>query len=148
MSKAARQSVIMDVLGAGPLPNQDELRKKLRHRGLAVTQATLSRDIHEMGLVKTPEGYSLPETVHTIAEAKLPSTARLVREFVREVREAQNLLVLKTTVGSAQPVAAALDAEQSPECVGTIAGDDSILIVSPDRKAAKKLAQRIREMLE
>jgi transcriptional regulator of arginine metabolism len=148
MSKAARQSVIMDVLGSGPLPNQDELRKKLRHRGLTVTQATLSRDIHEMGLVKTPEGYSLPETVHNIAEARRPSTVRLVREFVREVREAQNLLVLKTTVGSAQPVAAALDSEQWPECVGTIAGDDSILIVSTDRKAAKKLAERIREMLE
>jgi transcriptional regulator of arginine metabolism len=67
---------------------------------------------------------------------------------VREVREAQNLLVLKTTIGSAQPVAAALDGEQFSECVGTIAGDDSILIVSPDRKAAKKLAERIREMLE
>lgn len=147
MSKAARQSVIMEVLGAGPLANQDQLRKKLRRHGLTVTQATLSRDIHEMGLVKTPEGYSLPETVHP-SDPGLPSTLRLVREFVREVREAQNLLVLKTSVGSAQPVAAALDGEQFPECVGTIAGDDSILIVSPDRKAAKKLAERIREMLE
>jgi len=148
MSKAARQSVIMEVLGAGPLPSQDELRKKLRHRGLSVTQATLSRDIHEMGLVKTPEGYSLPETIHAVAEPRLPSVPRLVREFVREVREAQNLLVLKTTVGSAQPVAAALDSAQFPECVGTIAGDDSILVVSPDRKAARKLAEQIREMLE
>lgn len=139
--------MIMDVLHGGPLPSQDELRKKLRHRGLSVTQATLSRDIHEMGLVKTPEGYSLPETIHP-SDPRLPSTVRLVREFVREVREAQNLLVLKTTVGSAQPVAASLDGAQFPECVGTIAGDDSILVVSPDRKAAKKLAERIREMLE
>ena len=137
----------MEVLGGGPAPNQDELRKKLKKHGLTVTQATLSRDIHEMGLVKTPEGYSLPETVHP-ADPGLPSTLRLVREFVREVREAQNLLIVKTSVGSAQPVAAALDGEEFAECVGTIAGDDSILIVSPNKKAAKKLAERIREMLE
>src|SRR3954468_24526826 len=147
MSKAARQSLIMQVLDTGPLPNQDQLRKKLARRGLTVTQATLSRDIHEMGLVKTPEGYSLPETIHP-ADPGLPSTLRLVREFVREVRTAQNLLVVRTSVGSTQPVAAALDGEQFPESVGTIAGDDSILIVAPDKKAANRLAERIREMLE
>ena len=147
MSKPARQSLIMEVLQVGPAPSQDELRKKLKRHGLTVTQATLSRDIHEMGLVKTPEGYSLPETVHP-ADPGLPSTLRLVREFVREVRVAQNLLVLKTSVGSAQPVAAALDGEQFEESVGTIAGDDSILIVAPDKKAANNLAERIREMLE
>jgi transcriptional regulator of arginine metabolism len=147
MSKAARQQLIMEVLHTGPLPNQDKLRKQLRRHGMSVTQATLSRDIHEMGLVKTPDGYSLPETIHP-SDPGLPSTLRLVREFVREVREAQNLLVLKTSVGSAQPVAAALDAEQFPESVGTIAGDDSILIVAPDRKAAHKLAERIREMID
>ena len=147
MSKPARQSLIMEVLQVGPAPNQNELRKKLKKHGLTVTQATLSRDIHEMGLVKTPEGYSLPEAVHP-ADPGLPSALRLVREFVREVRVAQNLLVLKTSVGSAQPVAAALDGEQFPESVGTIAGDDSILIVSPNKKAANKLAERIREMLE
>jgi transcriptional regulator of arginine metabolism len=63
------------------------------------------------------------------------------------IRPAQNLLVLRTAVGSAQPVAAALDAEQWPEVVGTIAGDDAILVVSPDRKSANRFAQRIREML-
>jgi transcriptional regulator of arginine metabolism len=147
MSKPARQQLIMEVLQLGPLANQDELRKTLKKHGMSVAQATLSRDIHEMGLVKTPEGYSLPETIHP-ADPGLPSTLRLVREFVREVREAQNLLVIKTSVGSAQPVAAALDGEQFPECVGTIAGDDSILIVAPNNKAARELAKRIREMLE
>jgi transcriptional regulator of arginine metabolism len=72
---------------------------------------------------------------------------RLVREFVQSVRPAQNLIVLKTAVGSAQPVAAALDGQNWPEVVGTIAGDDAILIVSPDGKAANKLAERIRGML-
>lgn len=147
MSKPARQQLIMEVLQGGPTPSQDELRKMLKKHGMSVTQGTLSRDIHEMGLVKTPEGYSLPETIHP-ADPGLPSTLRLVREFVREVRVAQNLLVLKTSVGSAQPVAAALDGEQFPESVGTIAGDDSILIVAPNNKAAKELAKKIQEMLE
>jgi transcriptional regulator of arginine metabolism len=77
----------------------------------------------------------------------LPSLAHLLREFVIDVREAQNLLVVKTTAGSAQPVAAALDGEEWPESVGTIAGDDTILIVCPDKKAATRLAARTQEML-
>jgi transcriptional regulator of arginine metabolism len=71
----------------------------------------------------------------------------LVREFVLNVRPAQNLLVVKTTVGSAQPVAAALDGESWKEVVGTIAGDDAVLIISPDKKSAKRLAVRIQGML-
>jgi transcriptional regulator of arginine metabolism len=77
----------------------------------------------------------------------LPPVSRLVREFVLEVRPAQNLLVIKTTVGSAQPVAAALDGEDWPEALGTIAGDDTILIVCPQKKAAGRIASRIQEML-
>ena len=78
---------------------------------------------------------------------KSGNTARLVREFVTDIRVAQNLLVVKTAVGSAQPVAAALDAESWPEAIGTVAGDDTILIVTPDNKASARLAQRIRGML-
>jgi len=77
----------------------------------------------------------------------LPSVSRLVREFVLEVRLAQNLLVLKTSVGSAQPVAAAMDAEDWPEVVGTLAGDDTILVISQDNKTAHQLARRIEGML-
>jgi transcriptional regulator of arginine metabolism len=77
----------------------------------------------------------------------LPPVQRLVREFVLDVRPAQNLLVVKTIVGSAQPVAAALDEQEWEEVVGTIAGDDAILIVCPDKGAARKVAVRIEEML-
>ena len=76
-----------------------------------------------------------------------PAVSRLVREFVQEIRPAQNLLVIKTAVGSAQPVAAALDDEDWPESIGTIGGDDTILIVCPSKKAASRLAARIEEML-
>jgi transcriptional regulator of arginine metabolism len=77
----------------------------------------------------------------------LPPVQRLVREFVLDVRPAQNLLVVKTIIGSAQPVAAALDEQEWEEVLGTIAGDDAILIVCPDKDAAKKVAGRIEEML-
>ena len=143
--KGSRQFAIKEIIGRKPISNQDELRSELKKRGFDVTQATLSRDIHELGLVKSGEGYSLPETAHP--EPALPSASRLVREFVTSVREAQNLVVVKTSVGSAQPVAAALDAEAWPESVGTIAGDDSILIVSSNKRSAHALAQQIREML-
>jgi transcriptional regulator of arginine metabolism len=144
-TKLARQRAILELVEKGPVESQDQLQRTLAGRGFRVGQATLSRDIRELHLVKSADGYSLPGK-EAAPEPGLPPVQRLVREFVLSVRPAQNLLVLKTAVGSAQPVAAALDAEQWPEVVGTIAGDDAILIVSPDRKAANRLAQRIRGM--
>src|SRR5260370_37845374 len=145
-TKFARQKLIVNVQQHGAADRQDELRKALAKEGLKVNQAKLSRDIHKLGLVKTTEGYPLSGNDHA-PESGLPSAARLLREFVLEIREAQNLLVVKTSIGSAQPVAAALDAEGWEETVGTIAGDDTILIISPDKKSAHKLATRIREMI-
>jgi len=146
MSKAARQKAILELLHRGPVESQEELQRLLGRRGFEVGQATLSRDIHEIGLVKTTEGYRAPENAPP-AEPVLPSVSRLVREFVVEVRQAQNLLVLKTSVGSAQPVAAAIDTEDWPEVVGTLAGDDTILVISPENKTALQLARRIQGML-
>ena len=146
MSKTARQKAILELVNAGPLGSQDELQRALSRRGVKVGQATLSRDVHELRLVKSSDGYALPDG-GTASEAALPSASRLVREFVLDVRPAQNLLVVKTSVGSAQPVAAALDGENWPEVLGSVAGDDTILLVAPDNKAAAKLALRIRGML-
>jgi transcriptional regulator of arginine metabolism len=146
MSKLSRHNAILELLGAGPIPSQDELQRLLHKRGLDAGQATLSRDIRELGLVKTSSGYTLPGR-EVAGESDLPSVSRLVREFVTSVRAAQNLLVTKTSVGSAQPVAAALDDEDWPEALGTIAGDDTILIVCEDRRAASRLADRIQGML-
>jgi transcriptional regulator of arginine metabolism len=146
MIKRLRQKTILELLHRGPVASQEDLQRALRKRGLKVGQATLSRDVRDLGLVKSGEGYALPQG-EGATEPALPPVARLVREFVLEVRPAQNLLVIKTTVGSAQPVAAALDGESWPESVGTIAGDDTILIVCPDKKAASRLASRTQEML-
>ena len=121
------------------------LQHRLEHKGFDVGQATLSRDIHELKLVKGPEGYQRADESLS-AEGVLPSVMHLVHEFVVEIRQAQNLLVVKTTVGSAQPVAAALDASHWPEVVGTLAGDDTVLVIAADKKKAHALARRIREL--
>lgn len=145
MNKTLRQRAVLNALEAGPIANQEDLQRALRKRGFKVGQATLSRDIHELSLVKTAKGYALPQGEGS--GGTLPPVQRLVREFVLDVRPAQNLLVVNTVVGSAQPVAAALDAQEWQEMVGTLAGDDTILIICPDKDAAKKLATRIEEML-
>ena len=147
MSKAARQKAILELLHRGPVESQEELQGFLAKRGFEAGQATLSRDIRELGLVKTSEGYSAGRSP-TIVEPVLPSVSRLVLEFVVDIRLAQNLIVLKTSVGSAQPVAAAVDAEDWPEVVGTLAGDDTILVISPDNRTAQQLVRRIQGMLE
>ena len=146
MTKGLRQKAILSLLDDGPIASQDELRRALRHRGFRVEQATLSRDIRDLGLVKTSDGYQKIE-IQAVVDPALPSASRLVREFVLNVKRAQNLLVIKTTVGSAQPVAAALDDEDWPEAVGSVAGDDTILIICPDKKAATRLEARTQELL-
>jgi len=149
MSKLSRHQTIRELLEAGPIPSQEELQRRLHKRGVEAGQATLSRDIRELGLMKSAEGYALParDNGANAGENALPSVSRLVREFVTSVRSAENLLVTKTSVGSAQPVAAALDGENWPEAIGTIAGDDTILIVCADRRAAGRLRDRIEGML-
>lgn len=146
MSKLSRKNAILELLDRGPVGSQEELQRLLRKRGFDAGQATLSRDIRELGLAKTSGGYSLPGREGG-AESDLPSVSRLVREFVTSVRSAQNLLVIKTSIGSAQPVAAALDGENWPEALGTIAGDDTILIICEDKRSAGRLADRIQGML-
>jgi transcriptional regulator of arginine metabolism len=145
MSKAARQKAILDLLEQGPVENQDALQHSLVRRGFEVGQATLSRDIHELKLVKGPEGYARI-TESKGSETFLPSVMHMAYQFVLDIRQAQNMLVIKTTVGSAQPVAAALDASHWPEVVGTLAGDDTVLVVAADKKKAQALARRIRQL--
>ena len=142
MSKLSRHSAIRDLVNSQPVASQEDLRRRLYRRGHRVTQATLSRDIHELRLVKTADGYKF--THGEIPDAFLPSIERLIQEFVYEVRTAQNLVVVKTSAGSAQPVSAAIDAEEWEEVVGTIGGDDTILVIAPDSATAEKLTNRIR----
>src|SRR5439155_8653550 len=129
----------------GPAARPEGVQRAVGERRFELGQGALSRDIHDLHLVKTGTGYARPQD-DTGSELPLPPVSRLVREFVLEVRPAENLLVIKTTVGSAQPVAAALDGEDWPEALGTIAGDDTILIVCPQKKASDRIVSRIQEM--
>jgi len=146
MNKTMRQRAVLDILRRGPVSSQEDLQRALRKQGFRVGQATLSRDIHALQLVKTSQGYSLNHG-DGAAGVALPPVSRLLREFVLEVRLAQNLLLIKTIVGSAQPVAAAIDEADWKEAIGTIAGDDTVLIVCPDKEDAQQLSERIEGLL-
>ena len=145
MSKAVRQRRIFELVGRGPIGSQDDLRRALLKLGFQVTQATLSRDIAELGLVKNVDGYALPEEEN--GSRGLPSLERLLREFVVDLRLAGNLLVVKTLSGAAQPVAAALDGEGWPELLGTIGGDDTVLVICPTPADGKRVTEKIREVI-
>jgi transcriptional regulator of arginine metabolism len=141
--KQQRHTAIREVINQSPVPSQDELRRRLARRGFHVTQATLSRDIHELRLSKGPAGYSLPGNGADEDEDSLPGIREVLSSFGIEVRQAMNQLVLITTTSAAQPVAAGIDYEDWPEVVGTIAGDDTVFIVCPDERQARILKARI-----
>lgn len=113
-----------------------------------MTQATLSRDIHELQIYKGPNGYALPSGNGRHEETEvLPDVEEILRGFGLKVKQAQNQLVLFTAAGSAQPVALAIDHEDWPEVVGTLAGDDTILIICPDQRRAGVLAERLEKII-
>ncbi len=149
--KLERHNAIRELVTSSLVANQDELRRKLHRRGFEVTQATLSRDIHELRLSKGPSGYSLPggNGVSTaIEDDGPPSIEEMIESFVLRIRRAMNQVVVATVMGGAQPVAAALDHEGWPEVVGTVAGDDTVLVICPDPRHATEVEARLRKMLE
>jgi transcriptional regulator of arginine metabolism len=152
--KLQRHNAIRELVAHALVANQDELRRKLHRRGFEVTQATLSRDIHELRLTKGPGGYSLPNEngngngagTHA-ADDGPPSVAVMMESFGLSVGHAINQVVLRTMMGGAQPVAAALDREGWSEVLGTIAGDDTVLVICSDLKRAHDVEVRLRKML-
>ena len=153
--KLQRHNAIRELVAHALVANQDEMRRKLRRRGFEVTQATLSRDIHELKLTKGPGGYSLPNGngngngagTHA-TEDGAPAVSEMMGSFGLSVKHAMNQVVLRTTMGGAQPMAAALDRTSWSEVVGTIAGDDTVLVICPDVKRALDIETRLRKMLE
>jgi transcriptional regulator of arginine metabolism len=143
MSKNYRQGQILKLIRGKRILTQDELAEELRAQGISATQVTLSRDIRDLRLVKTREGYQ-----EMAPEEKGPEFPLLAAEFVLDVRTAQNLVVLKTAPGHANSVAVSLDQEEWPEIVGTIAGDDTILVIAPDRETAEVVQEKLMAILE
>jgi transcriptional regulator of arginine metabolism len=141
-TKTFRHGQILRLIAAGGVGNQEDLRRRLAQQKLRVTQATLSRDLHELKLAKTIEGYKMP-SVLIEDTASLPPLTRALREFLLDIRPAENLLVLKTPPSGAQPLAAAVDGARFSEIAGTIAGDDTVLIITPNRKTRESLQKKI-----
>ena len=142
MSKSYRHGQILKVIRSKPIRTQEELAQELKAQGIQTTQVTLSRDIRELRLAKTTDGYREME-----AGESGPGVEDLAAEFLVDVRCAQNLLVLRTAPGHANSVAVALDNAEWPEVVGTIAGDDTILVVAPDSPTATVLQKKFLKLL-
>ncbi len=142
MSKSFRHGQIRKLIRSRKIVTQDELAQELKKLGTPATQVTLSRDIRELGLVKTADGYREMD-----ADAGGPTLATLAAEFLEDVRIAQNQVVLRTSPGHANSVAVALDAEAWPEVVGTLAGDDTILVIAPDSATAESVRKRLLALL-
>ncbi|MBV9268565.1 MAG: ArgR family transcriptional regulator [Acidobacteriaceae bacterium] len=138
MNKSFRQGQILKLIRQKELSTQEELARELGQIGIQTTQVTLSRDIRELRLVKTPEGYrQLP------AEAPGPDLAGAAEEYLQDIRVAQNLVVLRTSPGNANSLAIALDREELEDVVGTIAGDDTVLVITPDSATAETFRARM-----
>jgi transcriptional regulator of arginine metabolism len=146
VQKRFRQGQILKLLTGQPVASQDELRRQLGHLGVRVTQATLSRDLRELRLVKTSAGYR-PLAAAAQDTSPLPALARALKEFLLDIRAAQNMLVLKTPPSGAQPLAAAVDSEHWKEVAGTLAGDDTVLVICSSRSACNTVHKRVEEML-
>lgn len=139
MNKAFRQGQILKLIRTKRILTQEDLARELKEtQGIDTTQVTLSRDVRDLGLLKTPEGYR--QISGTVSG---PDLATVIGELLQDVRAAQNLLVLRTSPGNANALAVALDKENWPEVVGTIAGDDTILIVAPDTTTAERLRKKL-----
>jgi transcriptional regulator of arginine metabolism len=144
MTKNERQDTILQLIGAQIIRNQEELKQLLADKGLHVTQATLSRDLRELGIVRVPseEGarYLLPEM---LADEAKPNLDTLLPQLFSRIDGVGELLVMHTLPSGAQPISEAIDAHGWPEIIGTIAGENTILIVCRSAAARQELTERL-----
>jgi len=150
---ARRREEILTVIAESAVHSQDELLSLLRKRGFKVTQPTLSRDLRELGVAKSPAGYVVPGslatvtniTAFTLREDREQRVYRLVRTSLLSAHAAGNLVVIRTPVAAAQPLASAIDAAQLDGILGTIGGDDTIFIALASSSAAVAFARRVQQ---
>jgi transcriptional regulator of arginine metabolism len=145
--KTERHAAVLELIGSHQVGSQEELRGLLQKRGISVTQATLSRDLRELGVVRVPgdDGarYALPETV--VGEA-IPALESLLPRFFSSIDGVGELVVLKTLASGAQPVSEAIDAAGWREVVGTVAGENTILIICRSAQARQEILLRLTEL--
>src|SRR5258708_21632398 len=145
--KARRQTLILELIDHQPLHSQEQLRRRLRQRGIDATQATIPRDIAELGLVKRAGdgAYQRAGADTTNPETALSALQRAAAEFIRNIERVQQLVVIRTGRAQAQALAEALDGARLEEVVGTIGGDDTILVIARGARAAAGLVKRLKE---
>ena len=143
--KARRQTAIIDAIRRQPIRSQEQLRRTIRATGFDVTQATLSRDIRDLALVKGgPDGaYQAPAPAVANGHGPAAKLHKAVGEYLSRVDRVQQLVLLRTGPGQAQILAVAIDGAGWPEVVGTLAGDDTILVVARDARRARELVKRL-----
>jgi transcriptional regulator of arginine metabolism len=143
--KARRQSAIIDAVRRQPIRSQEQLRRAIRSAGFDVTQATLSRDIRELALVKGgPHGaYQDPVPGLANGQAATAKVQKAVAEYLGRMERVQQMVLLRTGPGQAQILAVAIDGAEWPEVVGTVAGDDTILVIARDARRARELVKRL-----
>jgi len=146
MDNLYRRTRILDLLREEKIATQAALRRKLAERGIRVTQATVSRDMEELGVVKTREGYRLPEAAAPAAPPQ-PTLNVILKEFLRDVRQGSNLVIVKTHPGNAHTVAAALDGSGWRELLGSVAGDDTVFLATTGTRQAEQVRKRILKAL-
>lgn len=148
--KFKRQAAILEIISNNEIKTQEELSAHLRQRGYNTTQATISRDIKELRLIKEASHsggyqYSTPDQSGSVTH--MTRLKNIFRECVVKVDQAQNLVVLKTLVGMANAAAAAIDAMKVKDIVGTLAGDDNILVILRTTEEAQRFCEMVAEML-
>jgi transcriptional regulator of arginine metabolism len=145
--KSRRQAVILELVDREPLHNQELLRRRLKQRGFDTTQATISRDIKELGLVKRAGdgAYQRPGLETANPETVLTALERAAAEFVHAIDRVQQLVIVRTGPGQAQTLAFALDRARLPDVVGTIGGDDTILVIARGAREAAALVRQLKD---
>ena len=144
--KARRQSLVLEVVQREPVRSQEQLRHRMRAAGFDVTQATLSRDIRELGLVKRAIDGAYRRSGVEAGVGSEPALRRAVEEYLRTQETIEQLVVLRTDPGQAQPLAYAIDRARLAEIAGTIGGDDTILVICRSATDATAIAERFRSM--
>ncbi|MBQ7515773.1 MAG: arginine repressor [Schwartzia sp.] len=150
VSRQARQAKIREIVEQSEIETQEALTAMLRRQHIQVTQATVSRDVKELMLVKVPVGdgryrYALP--TEKAAALSVDRVTRLLRDSVVGLADSENLIVVKTLPGTANAVASVLDGLRWPEIIGTVAGDDSILVVVKPRAAVPRVLEKLGSMI-
>lgn len=146
--KTHRQAAILEIISSWAVTSQEQLRERLRVRGIEATQATLSRDIRDLGLIKRPSDGAYRRPEEALEPGKPEEVFRTaVADYLKRYEPVEQMLVLKTDSGEAQPLALAIDRTHVHEIVGTIAGDDTILVICRTPAAAAALAGLLGELM-